>query len=663
MANRLANEKSPYLLQHKDNPVNWYPWCSNAFEKAITENKPIFLSIGYSTCHWCHVMAHESFEDPEIAGLLGDYVCIKVDREERPDIDSVYMSVCQALTGSGGWPLTIFMTPQQKPFFAGTYFPKTSRYGQQGLSDLLRKISYLWREERDKLLNSSEEISSVLKQNYSSGPGEPKKFILYQGYNTLAQSFDPDWGGFGTAPKFPTPHNLLFLMRMFETEGVPEALQMVETTLKAMADGGIFDHIGGGFSRYSTDQKWLVPHFEKMLYDNALLILAYLEAYQLTKNSFYSDIVRSTADYISDELTDSSGGFYCGQDADSDGVEGKYYVFTPKEVISVLGEQSGKAFCNTYNITEHGNFEGKNIPNRIGKAHSPWDMNDFRLRHLYKYRKTRTHLHLDNKILLSWNAWTIIALSRTGLILDDLLYTNAAIKAQRFISEKMTDKNNRLFLRYCDGEPAHSGQLDDYAVYSLALIELYRSTFDTSYLKEAVFQSKQMIALFEDKNTGGYYLTAHDAETLITRPKVTYDGAIPSGNSVVETVLEELAALTGEIIFREAADRQHRFMAGQIKEYPSAHCFSLTAMAKTLYPHKELICTGTGVPEELYRYLRNHPAHNLSILFKSAENEKELSEIAPFTQAYPVSENTLWYLCENGTCRSPQTDFNKLDLF
>ncbi len=662
MANRLANEKSPYLLQHKDNPVNWYPWGRDAFEKAITENKPIFLSIGYSTCHWCHVMAHESFEDTEIAELLDDYVCIKVDREERPDIDSVYMSVCQALTGSGGWPLTIFMTPEQKPFYAGTYFPKTSRYGQQGLSDLLRKISYLWKEERDKLLNSSEEITSVLKQNYSSEPGEPNKFILYQGYNLLAQSFDPDWGGFGTAPKFPTPHNLLFLMRMFETEGVPEALQMVETTLKAMADGGIFDHIGGGFSRYSTDQKWLVPHFEKMLYDNALLILTYLEAYQLTKNSFYSDIVRRTADYISDELTDSSGGFYCGQDADSDGVEGKYYVFTPEEVISVLGEQSGKAFCNTYNITEHGNFEGKNIPNRIGKAHSPWGMNDFRLRHLYKYRKTRTHLHLDNKILLSWNAWTIIALSRTGLFLDDLRYTNAAIKAQKFIREKMTDKNNRFFLRYCDGEPAHSGQLDDYAVYSLALIELYRSTFDTSYLKEAVFHSKQMIALFEDKNTGGYYLTAHDAETLITRPKATYDGAIPSGNSVVETVLEELAVLTGEIMFREAADRQHRFMAGQIKEYPSAHCFSLTAMAKTLYPHKELICTGTGVPEELYRYLRNHPAHNLSILFKSAENEKELSEIAPFTQAYPVSENTLWYLCENGTCRSPQTDFNKLDL-
>lgn len=259
MANRLANEKSPYLLQHKDNPVNWYPWGRDAFEKAITENKPIFLSIGYSTCHWCHVMAHESFEDTEIAKLLDDYVCIKVDREERPDIDSVYMSVCQALTGSGGWPLTIFMTPEQKPFYAGTYFPKTSRYGQQGLSDLLRKISYLWKEERDKLLNSSEEITSVLKQNYSSEPGEPNKFILYQGYNTLAQSFDSDWGGFGTAPKFPTPHNLLFFMRMFETEGVPEALQMVETNLKAMADGGIFDHIGGGFSRIFYRSKMACP--------------------------------------------------------------------------------------------------------------------------------------------------------------------------------------------------------------------------------------------------------------------------------------------------------------------------------------------------------------------------------------------------------------------
>ncbi|MCI9449377.1 MAG: thioredoxin domain-containing protein [Clostridiales bacterium] len=662
MSNRLANEKSPYLLQHKDNPVNWYSWGSDAFKKAKNEDKPIFLSIGYSTCHWCHVMAHESFEDNEIAELLDDYVCIKVDREERPDIDSVYMTVCQALTGSGGWPLTIFMTPEQKPFFAGTYFPKTNRYGRHGLVDLLRQISYLWREERDKLLKSSEKITSVLMQSRSSESGELDKSILLRGYSLLSKSFDSDWGGFGTAPKFPTPHNLLFLMRMYEAENKSEYLQIVETTLKAMADGGIFDHIGGGFSRYSTDKKWLVPHFEKMLYDNALLILAYLEAFQLTKNSFYTDVAMRTADYILNELTNQEGGFFCGQDADSDGIEGKYYVFTPDEVLRVLGEQDGMKFCTEYDITERGNFEGKSIPNRIGKEDKPWGADDPRLKRLCEYRKTRTHLHLDNKILLSWNAWAIIAMSRAGLILDNSRYTNSAARAQKFIREKMTDENDRLFIRYCDGETAHNGQLDDYAVYALALIELYRSTFEIGYLNEATLRAKQMIDLFEDAEFGGYYLTAHDAETLITRPKETYDGAIPSGNSVAEIVLEELASLTGETVFREAAERQHRFMAGQIREYPSAHCFSMTAVSKALYPHKELICTGLEVPKELYTYLREYPANNLSILFKSEKNAKELSETAPFTADYPVSENTVWYLCENGSCHSPQTYFGKLNL-
>ena len=662
MANRLENEKSPYLLQHKDNPVNWYPWCRDAFEKADAEDKPIFLSIGYSTCHWCHVMAHESFEDNEIAELLDDYVCIKVDREERPDIDSVYMSVCQALTGSGGWPLTIFMTPAQKPFFAGTYFPKTNRYGQQGLSDLLRQISYLWREERDKLLDSSEKIISVLKQSRSPESSEPDKTILLRGYSLLSRAFDSYFGGFGTAPKFPTPHNLLFLMRLYKAEKKPEALKMAEITLQSMARGGIFDHIGGGFSRYSTDQKWLVPHFEKMLYDNALLILAYLEAYQLTKNSFYADVARRTSDYILNELTDHSGGFYCGQDADSDGIEGKYYVFTHDEVLRVLGEQDGMKFCTEYDITQRGNFEGKNIPNRIGKSDKSWDEGDPCLKNLREYRKARTHLHLDNKILLSWNAWAIIALTRSGLILDDLRYTNAAVKAQKFIREKMTDENNRLFLRYCDGEAANNGQLDDYAVYALALTELYRSTFEVGYLNEAVLRAKQMIDLFEDKESGGYYLTAHDSEALITRPKETYDGAIPSGNSVVEMVLETLASLTCEPVFREAADRQNRFMAGQIMEYPAAHCFSLMAMSKALYMNRELICAGPEAPEELHTYLKEYPAHALSILFKSEENGKALSIVAPFTADYPVSGNTVWYLCENGTCHAPQTDFDKLNL-
>ncbi len=662
MANKLANERSPYLLQHKDNPVNWYPWCKEAFEKAKAEDKPIFLSIGYSTCHWCHVMAHESFEDTEIANLLDDYVCIKVDREERPDIDAVYMSACQALTGSGGWPLTIFMTPEQKPFFAGTYFPKKRKYGQQGLEDLLRQIRYLWREERGKLLDSSEKITSALKQSQPAESGEPEKAILSHGYRLLSQSFDFEFGGFGAAPKFPTPHNLLFLMRIYETEKIPEALQMAEITLKAMADGGIFDQIGGGFSRYSTDRKWLVPHFEKMLYDNALLILAYLEAFQLTKKPFYADVAKRTADYILTELRDPEGGFYCGQDADSDGVEGKYYVFTPAEITQVLGQRDGVSFCEEYDITEHGNFEGKSIPNRIGKAGNAWEADDIRLKRLCAYRKSRAQLHLDNKILLSWNAWTILALTRAGLVLNNAHYIDAAVNTQNFMREKMTDEENRLFLRYCDGEAAQSGQLDDYAVYTLSLIGLYRATFEIGYLQEAVSRAKQMIRFFEDTENGGYYLTAHDAEALIARLKETYDGAIPSGNAVAEMVLETLASLTGEALFREAADRQHTFMAGQIKEYPAAHCFSLMAMAKLLYPHRELICTGSELPKDLYRYLREHPAYDLSILFQSAENKRAMSEIAPFTALYPISESTVWYLCENGACHAPQRDFNKLDL-
>ncbi len=662
MANRLAGEKSPYLLQHKDNPVKWFPWCKEAFDRAKKEDKPIFLSIGYSTCHWCHVMAHESFEDLEIAGLLDDYICIKVDREERPDIDSVYMSVCQALTGSGGWPLTIFMTPEQKPFFAGTYFPKNDCYGQMGLSGLLKQITYLWKSERGKLLDSSEQITSAIKKFQSSDNAAPDKAIFENAYLHLLRDFDSDWGGFGSAPKFPTPHNLLFLMRMYESENVPEMLKMAEITLKAMADGGIFDHIGGGFSRYSTDKKWLVPHFEKMLYDNALLMSAYLEAFQLTKNPFYADISNRTAGFILEELTDADGGFYCGQDADSDGIEGKYYVFTPEEIVNVLGVQDGNAFCEAYNISEHGNFEGKSIPNRIKKYDRAWSADDNRLKRLFEYRKERTRLHLDDKILLSWNAWTIIALARAGLILGNTRYTDAAVRAQNFIHSNMTDEKNRLFLRYCDGEAAHDGQLDDYAVYALALFELYRCTFEAKYLKEAVLRAKQMIKFFEDKENGGYFLTAHDAEKLIIRPKETYDGAIPSGNAVAEMVLEELASLTGDTQFREAADRQHQFMAGQVKGYPSSHCFALIAMTKQFYPHRELICCGTEPPAELCEYLKGHPSHDLSVIFKSAENSSDLSEAAPFTADYPASVRTVWYLCENGACKAPQDDFSKLNL-
>ena len=633
--NRLSQEKSPYLLQHKDNPVDWYPWSSEAFRKAKQEDKPILLSIGYSTCHWCHVMAHESFEDEETAEVLNrDFICIKVDREERADIDAVYMKVCQAMTGSGGWPTTIFMTPEQKPFFAGTYFPKHNRYGQPGLIELSQSIARLWKSDRESLLRYGDQVIAAITSQHSES-GEPNRELMYNAFESLHRSFDRKWGGFGPAPKFPAPHNLLFLMQHGDT-------QMVTTTLSAMAKGGIFDQIGGGFSRYSTDEMWLTPHFEKMLYDNALLIIAYQEAYERTHNSFYAEIAHRTASYLLRELRSPTGGFYCGQDADSGGVEGGYYLLSPDEVKTVLGPDEGEAFCRLYGITDQ-----NGIPNLIGKDAAPWDVS--RLEALYDYRQKRTTLHTDDKVLLSWNAWAMIAFTRSG-------HLDAAAGIRDFIETSMTDDNNRLYVRYRDGEAANDGQLDDYAVYALGLLTLYRATFDVQYLEQAILRANQMLDYFEDEN-GGFFLTAHDAEQLIDRPKETYDGALPSGNSVAAMVLEALAQLTGEAGWRKAADRQMRFMAGHAAGYPAGHCFALLAVEKALCPSRELIICAEQIPQEILS-LHNH---DINILFKSSANAERLAACAPFTLSYPVPDHgTTGYLCENGACRKTDTDLRAL---
>ena len=666
MANRLKQEKSPYLMQHGENPVDWYPWCEEAFQKASKEDKPVFLSIGYSTCHWCHVMAHESFEDPEVADLLNqEFVSIKVDREERPDIDAVYMSVCQAMTGSGGWPLTIFMTPEQKPFFAGTYFPKHGGYGRFGLMELLERVANLWKNNREELLRAGNRITAAINQGQTGTGKKPDRRLVERAYSQLAQRFDHKWGGFGAAPKFPTPHNLLFLMRYADAMQESSAVKMAEITLEDMARGGIFDHIGGGFSRYSTDEMWLVPHFEKMLYDNALLLIAYVKAYQHTKRKCFADTARRTADYILRELTSAEGGCYCGQDADSDGVEGKYYMFTPKEVKTVLGEKDGEEFCRLYDITDAGNFEGKSIPNRIHASDNVWDRGDSRLEKLYDFRLNRTKLHKDDKILLSWNAWAMIALAKAGQVLEEPPYLDAAVCIHAFIERKMVTESDRLYLRYRDGEAAHVGQLEDYAVYALALLELYRVTFDAKYLQCALHRAQQMVELFEDKNKGGYFMTAFDGEQLIARPKETYDGAIPSGNSVVAMVLQTLASLTGEQEWQAAADRQLSFLAGEIGEYPSTSCFGVLSMMDTLYPHQELVCTTSdGLPGELTAYLREHPVDDLHVLLKSKENADVLSKCAPFTKDYPIPEQgSMYYLCENGACKAPVPEFSQLNLW
>lgn len=655
MSNRLKNESSPYLRQHGDNPVDWYPWCDEAFEKAANEDKPVFLSIGYSTCHWCHVMAHESFEDESVADMLNrDFVCIKVDREERPDIDAVYMSVCQAINGSGGWPLTVIMTPEQIPFFAGTYFPKRGGYGRPGLMELLAEIAHMWRGDREKLLSLGDRIMDSIKPRSVGGSAEPSEELLHGAYAIFRRSFDAEWGGFGAAPKFPSAHNLLFLMHYARRVGEPQARLMAEKTLKAMSKGGMFDNIAGGFSRYSTDRKWLIPHFEKMLYDNALLLMAYTCAYQTTGDAEYADIAGRTADFVLSELRAQNGGFFCGQDADSEGVEGKYYFFTPQEIISVLGDRDGKEFCRLYGIGEKPNFEGGSVPNRIDAREKPWDRNDARLEKLRAYRKNRTVLHRDDKHLLSWNAWMITALAYAGAALAEQRYLEAAVRAQQFIERSMTTPNGRLLLSLGGSE----GQLDDYAVYAMALLALYRFSLDAKYLQAAIQRAEQMTELFEDADNGGYFMYAHDAQQLISRPKESYDGAMPSGNSVAAVILEELAALTGETKWRERADRQLGFIAGVIKNYPAGSSFALLAAAKRLLPCRELVCASESIPPELTEYLSKNPAYDLSVIYKSSDNAERLAKLATFTADYPVPpEGSDWYLCENGTCSIRQSKF------
>ena len=665
MANRLEKEKSPYLLQHKDNPVNWYPWGEEAFRRAGVEDKPVFLSVGYSTCHWCHVMAHESFEDGEVAEILNrSFICVKVDREERPDVDAVYMAVCQAVTGSGGWPLTVFLTPEQKPFFVGTYFPKQGRYGQFGLVDILERVEYLWKQERQELLRTGNDITRAINQSQSGSRQKPDWAVMETAYQQLHRRFDGRWGGFGSAPKFPTPHNLLFLMAYAKAGRKPDAMEMAMVTLEKMAKGGIHDHIGGGFSRYSTDEKWLVPHFEKMLYDNALLLMAYVTGYRHTGEEWCADAARRTADYILRELTDEQGGFYCGQDADSEGEEGKFYVWTPEEVKAVLGDADGEEFCCRYDITPSGNFEGKSIPNRIAVKQDGWNREDPRLQKLYEYRLQRTRLHKDDKVLLSWSGWAIIALARAGEALRGKRYLDAAIRARKFIQNRMTDEKDRLYLRWRDGEAAYAGQLDDYGVYSLALLELYRITLDVAYLEEAIQRARQMVTLFEDSEQGGYFMTASDGEQLIARPKETYDGAIPSGNSTAAMVLARLAALTGEVEWQDAANRQMVFLAGEIGRYPSGSCFGVLAMMGVLCSHRELACaTKDGLPEELADYLASQPTDCMEVLLKTEGNAESLAQCAPFTKDYPIPETgAVYYLCENGSCKAPVKSFSELGL-
>ncbi len=644
MSNRLANETSPYLLQHKDNPVDWYPWTAEAFEQAKKEDKPIFLSIGYSACHWCHVLAHESFEDDEIAELLNKYfISIKVDKEERPDIDSVYMAVCQAFTGSGGWPTSIFMTAEQKPFFAGTYFPKASRGGMIGFRELLLAIHEKWVSDRDMLLRDSEQIVKQLNQE-KAVPDAADIDLSELAVAQYERIYDEKHGGFGRAPKFPTPHNLLFLLDYYERNKTPACLHMAEHTLTEMYRGGMFDHIGFGFCRYSTDKKFLVPHFEKMLYDNALLILAYCKAYTVTKKKIYLDVAEKTAAYILREMTSHDGGFYSSEDADSEGEEGKYYLFVPSEITKVLQGENAERFNRHFDITEAGNFEGKNIPNLLKS--NPLDKTfEPLLSALYDYRKGRHALHRDEKILTSWNGLMIGAMCELYLVSGKESYLSAAQNADSFIQKHLLD-GDTLYVSFHMGKRSVRGFLDDYSAYIFAQLSLYRATLQSHYLCVAKALCDKVIADFGD-NTGGFYLYGKEHEELILRPKETYDGAIPSGNSLMAYHLVRLYLLTDEEKYKAAAQRQLDFLAKSAFLYPTGHAMFLIALLEYERPPAKItVVMGEDTEKHALPLALAHDA--IVILQKP-------------TKEYPIKNGkTTYYVCRGQRCLPPSNDLREL---
>lgn len=663
MQNRLKDQTSPYLLQHAQNPVDWYPWCDEAFRRAKAEDKPVFLSIGYSTCHWCHVMAHESFEDARIAEILNQhFISIKVDKEERPDIDSVYMSVCQAFTGSGGWPTTIFLTPDQKPFYAGTYFPKTARYGQVGLETLLLAIHKKWQTDRAALLESADELITFLDRKTAS-KGDADTRLVDTAFGIFERTFDEKFGGFGNAPKFPTPHNLLFLMRYYEKTQEEDAIKMAEKTLLQMYRGGMFDHIGGGFSRYSTDDRFLVPHFEKMLYDNALLILSYCKAYQITGKHIYRDVAEKTAAYVLREMTSPEGGFYSAQDADSEGVEGKYYLLEPSEIIGILGEKAGGEFNRYFDITENGNFEGKNIPNLLQNSDfegenssNPLQDSSFGEKNssnplaylpaVYEYRKNRFALHLDDKILTSWNALMIKAMCSLYRVTGNKTYLEAATAAQVFIENKLCE-NHTLYISYRKGRRSGKGFLDDYAFEMIALLALYGATLDRNYLEKSRHFYSKVISDFYDENQGGFFLYGKENEQLILRPKETYDGAIFSGNSAMAYNLVQLYYLTDEKQYGDLAKRQLSFMSGEAENYPAGYAMFLMALSDYFEPPAKIVIVVKD-KSELQTLPCRIPLDTVICVFEGQTKEYSLK-----------NEKTTFYVCKGHSCLPPTNEIDK----
>jgi len=645
--NRLINEKSPYLLQHAYNPVNWYPWCDDAFKLSKKENKPIFVSIGYSTCHWCHVMERESFEDQDVANVLNEnFISIKVDREERPDIDHIYMDVCNALTGRGGWPLTVFIDENQKPFYAGTYYPKDM------LIDLLTKIKAAWDNNKNGLVKQAEGIINFINKNDETNKKELNEDIIHKCFKNFSSQFSEKYGGFNRSPKFPSPHNLYFLLRYYYIYKNEEALKMVLKTLNSMYKGGIYDHIGYGFCRYSTDDKWLVPHFEKMLYDNALISMAYLEAYLITKDEKYKEICIDTLTYVLRDMKSEGGGFYSAEDADSEGVEGKFYLWTMDEVIKVLGEKDGREFCEKYDITVDGNFEGLNIPNLIKSDDIKKDFKNS-IKKLFDYRENRIHPFKDDKILTSWNGLMIAALSMAGKAFNNEDFTRAAKEACDFIFEKMVDQNGKLMARYRNGESAYLAYAEDYAYLIWGLIELYETTFDGVYLKRALDLNHEFIDNFWDGENGGLFIYGKDSRELITRPKNIYDSAMPSANSVAISNFIRLSGLSGDQKLMDMASKTIEAFGEIILENPTPFSNSLIGLMY-LKNKRDLVLVSDDKNEILSMIHIVNDEFNpfLSYLgyFKGSDLEKINEDLVYYKM---MNGKVTAYLCEKNTCHEP----------
>lgn len=681
--NNLIKEKSPYLLQHAYNPVNWYAWTDEAFEKARYEDKPIFLSIGYSTCHWCHVMEKESFEDEEVAKLMNDnFISIKVDREERPDIDGIYMSVCQMITGGGGWPLTIIMTPDKKPFFAGTYFPKYNRFNRIGMLELVPRIGEVWKTKRKDIEKSADEITVSVKHSSRTQDFEKlDESVFRKSFSDFEKRFDKDFGGFGTAPKFPSPHNLIFLLRFWKRFDEPKALEMVEQTLKQMRWGGIYDHIGFGFARYSTDKKWIVPHFEKMLYDQALLSLTYTETFLVTKNHFYKNVAVEILEYILRDMTHPEGGFFSAEDADSEGEEGKFYLWYAEELRNILDKDELDIALKMFNVEEDGNwideskgikpgtnilFTGKSL-NKVAED-LDYEEKDLvnKLKHirlkLFNYRNKRIHPHKDDKILTDWNGLMISAFAKAAQAFDIEEYKNAAEKSFHFIVKYLTDKDNKLFHRFREGDSGIFANVDDYVFMINAAIDLYETTFDFYYLEQAVKWNDILINDFWDKNAGGFFFTSEKNEDLIARQKEIYDGAIPSGNSVELLNLLRLFRFTEKIDYAEKTEKLIEYFSGTIARTPFIFSQFLIGLDFYFGPAKEIVIsfqTKDDIVTDAVKFLHSLFKPNKIVILNKSGNPERTSIVPFINQMKPIESKTTFYICENFVCSKPLTDLSE----